>query len=178
MTHTTRSRHAKRHRPYARLALGATLALMAVALLPSAVMAEGNAGTVKVKDDSDNGGMDNQPHVGCTFSVEGFNMAAASGTIVIENWPPGGDRSEALNSTWTADAQSDSSGNHFIAGEFTLPDGHYKVFASNTGGHDKMKVFWVDCPTASVPVFPTTAALALGTLGAVGGAFVILRRKP
>jgi hypothetical protein len=155
------------------------LALMAGSLALPLAVAQGNAGTVKVQDDSDTGDHSNDPHVGCSFSIEGFNMAAASGNITIEAWPPtGADRSTVLNSTWTADAGSDDSGHHFVAGEFTLPSGHYKVFASNTGGHDKMKVFWVDCETASVPVFPTTATLALAALGAVGGTFVILRRKP
>ncbi|MES2155227.1 MAG: hypothetical protein V4510_08845 [bacterium] len=165
------------HRTKRTLWLAAALALAGLAAWAPPVVADGNAGTVKVQDDSDTGNMSNDPHVGCSFSVEGFNMAAASGTLSIQAWPPTGDRSEVLAANWTADADSDATGNHFVAGEFSLPSGHYKVSASNEQ-HAKTKVFWVDCPNASVPVFPTTTALTIGTTAALGGAFLILRRRP
>jgi hypothetical protein len=167
-----------------RLVLAAASAAILL-LFSMPAMAQGNAGTVKVQDDSETGNMSNDPHVGCDFSVEGFNMAATSGTIRIVAWPPEGDHETVvLTANWTADGDEGQAEAHFVSGPFSLPAGHYKVFASNTGGHEKMKVFWVDCeagttspPTAPIPVFPTTAALALGSMGALGGAYLVLRRR-
>lgn len=165
-----------------RMALVTTLALVLWAT-PAAATADhsngttGNYGTIKVQDDSDTGNHSNDPHVGCSFSIEGFGMAAASGNLTIKAWPPTGDHDTVvLDSTWTS-TETDAHGNHFVEGPLTLESGHYKVYASNTDGHAKTKVFWVDCPQAEVPVFPTVASVTLAGLGSVGGAMLLLQRK-
>ncbi|HEX2066124.1 MAG TPA: hypothetical protein VHI93_04855 [Candidatus Thermoplasmatota archaeon] len=145
-----------------------------------------NNGTVKVHTEGSLGSPENDPHVGCPFFVEGFNMDAASGTLTIKAWPPTGDTSVVLTVNWTADEESsEADSHHFVAGPFTLPSGHYKLFVSNTM-HDKMKVFWVECeeaptttgpPTTQIPFFPSTAALVVGMGGALLGSLFLLRRR-
>jgi hypothetical protein len=156
-----------------------------------------NSGDVKVHTFNDTGSEKNDPHVDCPFYVEGFNMDASSGTLVIKSWPPTGDKSVVLSDTWTADAGTPA--NHFLNGPYSLPSGHYKLFVSDTQ-HDKHKVFWVDCPsettstttgpgcvegcqtsttttTTEIPFFPSAAALGVGVLGAIGGTLFMLRRR-
>lgn len=191
--------------PNARTAAAALFAACALTLfaLP-AIATDDNQGDIKVHSPDGTGEPANEPHVGCSFFIEGFNMEAASGTLVIRSWPPTneGNTTVVLNTTWTADDQ-EVEGHHFLAGPFTLAAGHYKVFASDVR-HDKMKVFWVDCEgtstetetgtgtetgtetgtttgvattTTAIPVFPTATALVLGSVGALGGAFLMLRRR-
>jgi hypothetical protein len=90
----------------------------------------------------------NEPHVGCTFHIHGFDFdVAADGTWNIQSWPPTGDRSVVLSGTWT----SDSDGNWRTA-LLSLGSGHYRVNADQTDpaapGGEKHKMFWVDCPPA------------------------------
>lgn len=159
-----------------RLATGLT-ALAILAMLAAPVQATSNEGTVKVKDGTDTGGKDNEPHVGCTFSIEGFGMEASSGTLHVDSWPPTGDKTTVLTDNWTADGTTGKDANHFVAGPYSLKSGHYKVFVSNAPGHEKMKVFWVDCNHAEVPVFPTPLAFGLAGVGALGGSWFVLRRR-
>ena len=170
------------HRTTRRYAL--ILGTAALLCLSATATASGTAnhGTVKVQEDSETGDHSNNPHVGCSFSVEGFKMAADAGTITIKAWPPEGDHETVvLSDNWTADegdSADDKDGAHFVAGPYELESGHYKVFASNAPDHDKTKVFWVDCEQAEIPVFPTPMALGLAGVGALGGTWVVLRRKP
>jgi hypothetical protein len=145
-----------------------------------------NNGDVKVHTQGDIGSPENDPHVDCPFFVEGFNMDAESGTLVIKSWPPTGNKTVVLADEWTMDDNTTDS-HHFLNGPYSLPSGHYKLFVSDTQ-HDKMKVFWVDCeettttgtttgPSTEVPVFPTTIALVAGIGGAVAGSMFLLRRR-
>jgi len=149
--------------------------------------AEGNSGTVKVRDDdpSDDHEHRNEPQVCGPFWIEGFNMADDEGTLTVREWPNG---DVVLESDWTWDGSpphdhetGDTTGYHFVAGPFELPDGHYKVFVSNGEHHDKMKVFHVSCDEhgedVPIPFFPSHWALGLGLAGAMGGAFLLLRRR-
>jgi hypothetical protein len=108
-----------------------------------------NNGTVKVHTQGDIGSMENDPHVDCPFYVEGFNMDASHGSLVIKSWPPTGAKTVVMDTTWTADSGGSDS-HHFLNGPYTLPSGHYKLFVEDTK-HDKMKVFWVDCDTPQPP---------------------------
>ena len=129
-----------------------------------------------MQDDSDTGNNSNNPHVGCDFSVEGFKMAADSGSIVVKAWPPTGDHDTVvLESTWAKDDTTGNDANHFVAGPYQLPSGHYKVFASNAPDHNKTKVFWVDC--AEVPMLPSMTAIGMAGIVGIGGSWVVLRRK-
>ncbi|MEA3204218.1 MAG: hypothetical protein QOI63_1898 [Thermoplasmata archaeon] len=179
--------------PLTTLLLLGSLALAALATPAAASCADtdtsdacNNSGDVKVHTANDIGSAENDPHVACPFYVEGFNMNATSGTLVVKSWPPTGNMSEVLSDTWTADAGVPAS--HFLNGPYSLPSGHYKLFVSDVQ-HDKHKVFWVDCEqtttttsgttttSTEIPVFPSAAALAVGVLGAVGGAAFVLRRR-
>jgi hypothetical protein len=151
-----------------------------------------NSGDVKVHTANDIGSPENDPHVDCPFFVEGFNMNASSGTLVIKSWPPTGDKSVVLSDTWTA-TDPDQDNHHFLNGPYSLPAGHYKLFVSDTQ-HDKHKVFWVDCEettttttstsgttttttTTEIPFFPSSTALLVGAAGAIGGSLFLLRRR-
>ncbi len=178
-----------------------TLTIALAFLATTAMAPDPNHGTVKVKDVR----LDdtaNEPHVDCEFYIRGFNMAAPNGTITIRVWNPTGDGDVVLESTWTAgtsvDAEVVVEADGFLAGPYTLPSGHYKLFVSNAEGHFKHKVFWVDCEpapttpppvettppgtdtpptTTEIPFFPSTAAIVLGSLGLLGAAGIMLRRR-
>lgn len=118
-----------------------------------------NPGDVKIHDPNQLELQRNDPHVGCSFFVEGFNMDATSGTITFEAWPPTGNmtivHASGAAETWTADDTNAQGHHHFVSGPYSLPDTHthiqgthYKVFVSNDN-HDKMKVFWVKCDTVT-----------------------------
>jgi len=155
-----------------------------------------NRGTIKVHDDEVvDPPTKNQPHVSCDFWIEGFNMERDEGTLVFQAWPPTGNKEVVTPTgddlTWEADSDG-----HFLNGAYQLPEGHYKVTAKSVDSKDKSKVFWVDeCngettsppttsppttsppPSTEIPFFPSAGALALGTIGALGSAFVVMRRK-
>lgn len=135
------------------LMLALLVALGATALLSPAAAdhGQGNTGTVKV-----HGGTAadpptrNEPHVVGDAFVEGFNMAAHEGTIDIYSWPPTGDGTLVLATTWEADDGTPEA--HFLAGPFDLPCGHYRAEVQNGmeaddfPGGTKSKMFWVECP--------------------------------
>lgn len=135
----------------------ALLFVLAVAFtLGSSTMASahgGNHGTIKVHDDEvTDPGPNNEPHVSCSFWIEGFNMHGSEGDLVFYAWPPTGDKSEIVptgDTEWSGAANGD--GYHFVAGPFELPPGHYRVEAYSDAGHpgghghfSKTKTFWVD----------------------------------
>lgn len=147
--------------PRRRLALPISLALFAALSLATipANAGDANPGTLKVHEAGELGDMRNDPHVGCEFFLEGFNMVAASGTITIKAWPPTGDKRVVLTGNWSADG-GDANGHHFVAGPFTLAEGHYKAYVSNAPEHTKTKVFWVDgCQSNPPPPCVSTIGL-------------------
>jgi hypothetical protein len=163
-----------------------------------------NSGDVKVHTANDIGSTTNDPHVDCPFYVEGFNMDATSGDLTIKSWPPTGDKTVVIDSSWTADAGTPA--NHFLNGPYSLSSGHYKLFVEDSL-NDKHKVFWVDCedttttststtttspgcqqdctttettsgtPTTQIPFFPSTTSLLIGAGGAVMGTLLMIRRR-
>lgn len=142
------------------------LGMLAVLAPGGAADEHGNQGTIKVHDGPDaDPDQRNEPHVGCDFFIEGFGMADGQGHLVVYDWPPTGDKNVVLNATWTG--TPDDHGFHFLAGPFSLPDGHYRVevFGTDHPGQSdhfaKAKMFWVDCE--SVPECPpgTLSALTL-----------------
>jgi hypothetical protein len=143
------------------------LGLMAAVLLaayaatgPSASAhqdAPGNNGTVKIHDGAGEpqpSEVRNEPHV-CTFHLHFyFADPEQSGTWEIQEWAPTGEKGTVvLNGTY--DTAGDGEDRQPETGTYSLPDGHYKLFWDgdlDTGKHDKMKVFWVDCaPVAETP---------------------------
>lgn len=116
----------------------------------------GNSGTIKVHDGTDTQPPTrNEPHVTGDAYVEGFNMAAHEGTLNLYSWPPTGDRTLVLATTWQDDGGDPEA--HFLAGPFDLPCGHYRVEAQNGMDADdfpggvKSKMFWVECPPTPEP---------------------------
>jgi hypothetical protein len=114
----------------------------------------GNNGTVKIHDgpgENDPGEVRNEPHV-CTFHLHFyFSDPEQAGTWEIQEWAPTGQKGTVVLSG-TYDTQGDGEDRQPEEGVYTLPDGHYKLFWDgdlDTGKHDKMKVFWVDCAPAS-----------------------------
>lgn len=146
MTRSSNTRRKLAHLTTALLLCGLALAT-SVAAVKDTDGAPGNsgnnAGTVKIHETNETGDTSNDPHVGCPFYVEGFNMEGTSGSLVIKSWPPTGNKTVVLDDTWTADGAEPQ--NHFVNGPYSLPDGHYKLFVSDVK-HDKQKVFWTeDC---------------------------------
>src|SRR5204863_2964242 len=94
----------------------------------------------------------NQPHV-CTFHLHFFFAdAAQTGTWWIQSWPPTGSGTTVLAGTYLTNQNGED--RQPEAGAYSLPDGHYKLFWDgdlDTGKHDKMKVFWVECAPAATP---------------------------
>lgn len=113
----------------------------------------GNNGTVKIHEgntEKEPGEVRNEPHV-CTFHLHFyFADPEQAGTWEIQQWAPTGTKGTVVLSG-TYDTHGDGEDRQPPAPDvYTLPDGHYKLFWDgdlDTGKHDKMKVFWVDCPT-------------------------------
>jgi hypothetical protein len=112
----------------------------------------GNNGTVKIHEgntEKEPGEVRNEPHV-CTFHLHFyFADPEQAGTWEIQEWAPTGTKGTVVKSG-TYDTAGDGEDRQPPAPDvYTLPDGHYKLFwDGDTDKHDKMKVFWVDCPTA------------------------------
>jgi hypothetical protein len=112
----------------------------------------GNNGTVKIHEgntEKEPGEVRNEPHV-CTFHLHFyFADPEQAGTWEIQQWAPTGTKGTVVLSG-TYDTHGDGEDRQPPAPDvYTLPDGHYKLFWDgdlDTGKHDKMKVFWVDCP--------------------------------
>ena len=121
----------------------------------------GNNGTVKIHEgagENDPGEVRNEPHV-CTFHLHFyFSDPEQAGTWEIPEWSPGDKGTVVLNGTY--DTHGDGEDRQPEEGVYTLPNGHYKLFWDgdlDTQKHDKMKVFWVDCPET------TTSSTTTGT---------------
>ena len=110
----------------------------------------GNNGTVKVHEGPGEPSSEvrNEPHV-CTFHLHFFFAdPEQAGTWEIQKWSPGAKGQVVLSGTY--DTAGDGEDRDPDAGVYDLPDGHYKLFWDgdlDTGKHDKMKVFWVECET-------------------------------
>jgi len=151
-------------------ALCLLLAATAVAAIPPSGATANNQGTLKVHDEAAVEPTErNQPHVDCTFWLEGFNMADTSGTLVVWSWAPTGDGSIVLQDNWTGTPEQDNSGgDHFLNGPYSLPAGHYRVEAFSSTGHpgddqhfSKAKMFWVE-PCSNPPPPPPQLACPSG----------------
>jgi len=164
-------------------ALGLALLLAATAIAAMPVQAtDSNPGTIKVHDSVNvEPPQRNQPHVPCdSIFIEGFMMADSSGTLEFTSWPPTGDKTVVLTAEWSADANG-----HFVAGPFTLAEGHYRVEAfsstghpgGNTGHFAKAKMFWAECPPVppeppvDLPCPPATLSATANADGTVTLAF-------
>ena len=132
----------------------------------------GNNGTVKIHEgagENDPGEVRNEPHV-CTFHLHFyFSDPEQAGTWEIQEWSPGDKGTVVLNGTY--DTHGDGEDRQPEEGVYTLPNGHYKLFWDgdlDTQKHDKMKVFWVDCPettTSSTTTGTETTGTATTTTG-------------
>lgn len=139
------------------------VAMAALALAPMTSAHGGNHGTIKVHDEEDaDPDMRNEPHVGCEFFVEGFNMHGDAGELVFYGWPPTGNKTEVMRADWNGTLEEDGDGFHFLAGPFSLPSGHYRVEAFSDAGHPgdhehfaKSKTFWVHCGDEAPECPPT-----------------------
>lgn len=111
----------------------------------------GNNGTVKIHDGAGEPASEtrNEPHV-CTFHLHFFFAdPEQSGTWEIRKWAPGPKGAVVLSGAY--DTAGDGEDRQPEQGAYELPNGHYKLFWDgdlDTGKHDKMKVFWVDCEAA------------------------------
>ena len=126
----------------------------------------GNNGTVKIHDGAGEPASEtrNEPHV-CTFHLHFFFAdPEQSGTWEIQKWAPGPKGTVVLSGTY--DTAGDGEDRQPEQGAYALPNGHYKLFWDgdlDTGKHDKMKVFWVDCEAAgTVAGTPTPAPTQQG----------------
>jgi hypothetical protein len=145
------------------MGLLAAILLAAFAGFGSSALANdtpGNNGTVKIHEgpgENQNGEVRNEPHV-CTFHLHFyFADPEQAGTWEIQEWAPTGQKGTVVLSG-TYDTHGDGEDRQPEEGVYRLPNGHYKLFWDgdlDTGKHDKMKVFWVDCPEASESPAPT-----------------------
>jgi hypothetical protein len=119
----------------------------------------GNNGTVKIHEgntEKEPGEVRNEPHV-CTFHLHFyFADPEQAGTWEIQQWAPTGTKGTVVLSG-TYDTHGDGEDRQPPAPDvYSLPDGHYKLFwDGDTGKHDKMKVFWVDCPAPAQTPTPS-----------------------
>jgi hypothetical protein len=153
---------------YRPLGLLAALSLALFAAVAPAALANdtpGNNGTVKIHEgagENDPGEVRNEPHV-CTFHLHFyFADPEQAGTWEIQEWAPTGEKGTVVLSG-TYDTAGDGEDRQPEEGVYTLPDGHYKLFWDgdlDTGKHDEMKVFWVDCAAASSSASASESASA------------------
>ena len=140
--------------------LAAILLALYAGIGPSALAHQdttGNNGTVKIHDGAGEPSpseVRNEPHV-CTFHLHFyFADPVQAGSWEIQEWAPTGQKGTVVM-TGTYDTAGDGEDRQPEQGAYSLPDGHYKLFwDGDTGKHDKMKVFWVDC----APSTPQTPA--------------------
>jgi len=164
-------------RQHSRTAVVRAAGLLAAILLavyagigPSALAHQdtaGNNGTVKVHDGAGEPSpseVRNEPHV-CTFHLHFyFADPVQAGSWEIQEWAPTGQKGSVVL-TGTYDTAGDGEDRQPEQGTYSLPDGHYKLFwDGDTGKHDKMKVFWVDC-APSTPQSPAPTGSELPAQG-------------
>ena len=140
--------------PFRPLGILTAILLAAFAAFAPSVVAKdtpGNNGTVKIHEGADenaNGEVRNEPHV-CTFHLH-FYFAddQQSGDWEIQEWAPTGTKGTVV-AEGTYDTMGDGEARVPEEGAMELDPGHYKLFwDGDTGKHDKMKVFWVECAPA------------------------------
>ncbi|HEX2065456.1 MAG TPA: hypothetical protein VHI93_01450, partial [Candidatus Thermoplasmatota archaeon] len=141
--------------------------LLPLALVLAAVPADaGDADPrlLQVRTEGEPAATHNDPRVGCSFILEGFQAATSRGTYSIQAWPPTGDKRVVLAGNWTAHHADGGEGghshsHHFTVGPLALPSGHYRASVGNALEGTKTKAFWVDC--GGTPPPPCDGALAL-----------------
>jgi hypothetical protein len=124
--------------------------LLGIAAVVPAAGASGNEGTIKVTQDSECGGPDNQPKVESPFYTGGFGFTGVEEFTLTFETQPGG--SQALS----VSGQTEEDGT-FCEGPLTLPVGSYKVTYTDPTGN-KSKVFSVGVGATTPPTTepPTT----------------------
>jgi hypothetical protein len=135
------------------LSLSAAVAVGSLALLAlpggagaSPAGAPGNNGTVKIHEGAGEPAPEtrNEPQV-CTFHVHAlFFDPGQKLAFTVTSWPPTGDRTVVRTGAITVD----DTGEGRTAGEYALPDGHYRLTVDTGNGtptQDKHKMFWVRC---------------------------------
>jgi hypothetical protein len=115
--------------------------LLALAIPPATLAGNGNNGTVKVDDPTEDGApiTANDPKVGCSFGLQFlFGDSGQSGSWQIRRVDDGTVVDSGLYSAGSDGAATATA---------TVPGaGHYKLFwDGDTGKHDKQKVFQSDC---------------------------------
>ena len=142
--------------------LAAALLASLAAIGPGALAAQGdgppgNNGTVKIHEGAGEPSPEvrNQPHV-CTFHLHFFFAdPEQSGSWEIQEWAPGDNKGDVVLEG-SYDTAGDGEDRQPATGAYRLDDGHYKLFwDGDVGKHDKMKVFWVDCPPQGAGLAPT-----------------------
>ncbi|MEA2546970.1 MAG: hypothetical protein QOI09_2243 [Chloroflexota bacterium] len=134
----------------------------------------GNNGTVKIHEgntEKEPGEVRNEPHV-CSFHLHFyFADPEQAGSWEIQEWAPTGTKGTVVLSG-TYDTLGDGQDRQPPAPDvYTLPDGHYKLFwDGDTGKHDKMKVFWVDCPAPAHTPTPAQTPTPGGSEQPIGSA--------
>jgi hypothetical protein len=131
----------------------------------------GNNGTVKIHEgagENANGEVRNEPHV-CTFHLHFyFADPEQAGTWEIQEWAPTGTKGTVVMSG-TYDTAGDGEDRQPETGAYSLDPGHYKLFwDGDTGKHDKMKVFWVECAPAESGGGNTGGTGSTGSSGGTG----------
>src|SRR6185369_906784 len=154
-------------RPFGLLAAILMAAFAGIAPSAFANDTPGNNGTVKIHEgagENDPGEVRNEPHV-CTFHLHFyFADPEQAGTWEIQEWSPGDKGTVVLSGTY--DTHGDGEDRQPEEGVYTLPNGHYKLFWDgdlDTQKHDKMKVFWVDCPETTTTSSTTTGTETTGS---------------
>jgi hypothetical protein len=170
-------------RPFGLLAAILMAAFAGIAPSAFANDTPGNNGTVKIHEgagENDPGEVRNEPHV-CTFHLHFyFADPEQAGTWEIQEWAPTGEKGTVVLSG-TYDTAGDGEDRQPEEGVYTLPDGHYKLFWDgdlDTGKHDKMKVFWVDCAPANESAPPSGSEQPIESAAAPSASAVVSSAPP
>jgi len=124
------------------------LLFVAVGLLVSPATAGANFGTLKVTEDSQCSGPDNDPKVGEEYFLAGFGFPTSESFTIKIRTQPGGVLVQELSGS------TDAEGN-FCLGPITTPLGMYKATFTDSAGV-KHKVYRVLSGTPSTSPPPTT----------------------
>jgi hypothetical protein len=152
-------------------AVGALLLGAAIAPTSFASTATGNNGTVKIHDGAteEEPIVHNEPHV-CTFHLHFFFADPfQAGAWEIQKWSPGDKGEVVMSGTYNTNPSGED--RQPEEGAYALDPGHYKLFwDGDTGKHDKMKVFWVDCPAPAHTPTPAQTPTPGGSEQPIGSA--------
>ena len=143
----------------------------------------GNNGTVKIDGEAFDDGRGNEPHVGCTFSVDfyGFDAGDTATITFTGHAPTGGGQLHSESRTISTDAAGggqdrDATFTYSVDDQLSelrsiTPHAqqgwHVRlaVDVDSAPGGAKQKVFWIDCPApvvAAGAAAPTTATTGTG----------------